>query len=91
MAMLPRRPSHTRLTRHQVPRGARADAESDQAIYLFKRVPVLHATYQVRLLAYVADQQGKRLVLRVPKDFEAGPSLRALMEETDGLIQVDRV
>jgi hypothetical protein len=72
---------------HPRPRGTRADAETSDGIYLIKNVSRLHATYQVRLLAYAARERGKRLVLVVPPScqFEAG--LRDLMESRPGLIE----
>ncbi len=77
-------------TRHQVPRGTRPDAEVGGKLYLLKKVPVLHATYQVRLLAYRAQQEGKLLVIRVPRVFEPGPSLRTLTGDHPGVIRVER-
>lgn len=79
-----------RYTRHQVTRGARADAEVGGKLYLLKKVPVLHATYQVRLLAFRAQQERKQLVLRVPKVFKPAPSLRDLMAELKGTISVEK-
>jgi hypothetical protein len=69
------------------PRGTRADAETSDGIYLIKNVSRLHATYQVRLLAYAARERGKRLVLVVPPSCQFEPALRALMESRPGLIQ----
>jgi len=48
------------------PRGARPDAETPESIHLIKNVANLRATYQVRLLAFLAAQRGKKLVLHVP-------------------------
>ena len=62
------------------PRGARADAETSDGIYLIKNVARLHATYQVRLLAFAARERGKQLVLVVPPPCQFEPELRALMD-----------
>ena len=43
-----------RYTRHQVPRGAKADAERDGALFLLKNVSSLRLTYQIRLLTFLA-------------------------------------
>lgn len=59
-------------------------------LYLLKKLAVLHATYQVRLLAFRARNESKQLVLRVPQTFKAGPSLRKLMAELDGVIRVEK-
>jgi hypothetical protein len=62
------------------PRGARADAETPDGIYLIKNVSRLHATYQVRLLAFAARDRGKQLVLVVPPSCQFERGLRELME-----------
>lgn len=77
-------------TRHQVARGSRPDAEDGSALYLLKKVPILHATYQVRLLAFRAQQHRKQLVIRVPPIFSAGPSLRDLMATVGNIIRVEK-
>lgn len=79
-----------RYTRHQVARGTRADAEAGNRWYLLKKVPVLHATYQVRLLAFRAQQENRQLVIRVPPAFKAGPSLRDLVRELKGVIRIEK-
>lgn len=76
-------------TKHQVARGSRPDAEKDGKLYLLKKVPMLHATYQVRLLAFRAQREGKHLVIRVPKGFSAGNSLRELMIELGRTIRIE--
>ena len=69
------------------PRGSRADAETSEGIYLIKNVSRLHATYQVKLLAFAARERGKRLVLVVPPSCHLEADLRQLMESRPGLIQ----
>ena len=73
------------------PRGTRPDAITRDAFYLLKRVPSLHATYQVRLLTYLALQQDKKLVIRVPLRFEPAPSLRAYMERFTSTIHIEHM
>jgi hypothetical protein len=68
------------------PRGSRADAETSDGIYLIKNVARLHATYQVRLLAFAARERGKRLVLVVPFACQFEPGLQELMESRPGLV-----
>ena len=80
-----------RYTAHQVARGARADATTPQADYLFKAAGVLHATYQVRLLAFMAASKGRRLIIQVPKHCRRGESLARLMKAHADLIRVERV
>ena len=80
-----------RYTRHQVPRGTLPDAETSGRIFLIKNVKLLRATYQIRLLAFKAEQSGKRLVLRVPKQCRLHKTLRELRRERPKLIQLERV
>ncbi len=72
-----------------IPRGARADAENAREILLAKKVSTLRATYQVRLLTYLAQRRGKRLVLLVPRGFSPEPSLRALITKTGAVIGIE--
>ena len=73
-------------TRHQVPRGARADSEKFNRLYLVKNVGVLRATYQIRLLTFRAVSEGLKLVLRVPKSCQFHSSLINLMKSTGAVI-----
>jgi hypothetical protein len=61
-------------------RGARPDAETSEKIYLIKQVPALRATYQVRLLSFLAAQRGKKLVLRVPPACQFDDALQELLQ-----------
>ena len=56
-----------RETKDGRPRAARYDAENDFGYYLFKSVSIIYPTYQIRLLAYLAFTENKRLVIRVPE------------------------
>jgi hypothetical protein len=69
------------------PRGSRADAETPDGIYLIKNVSRLHATYQVRLLAFAARERGKRLVLVVPRACQFEPELAELIRVRPGIIE----
>jgi hypothetical protein len=81
----------SRFTRHQVPRGTLPDAETHNRIYLIKNVSLLHATYQVRLLLYKAEQTGKKLVLRIPKACKLGRDLTELRREHAKSVVIERV
>ncbi len=80
-----------RYTRHQVARGARADAESGNIYYLFKNVSSLRLTYQIRLLVFFAQDHGRRLVIRVPSYCKPHPSLRAFQKEHSKTLQIERI
>lgn len=80
-----------RFTRHQVPRGSLPDAETHDRIYLLKNVSRLHATYQVRLLLYKAEQANKKLVLRIPKACKLARDLTELRSEHPKTLAVERV
>jgi len=71
----------------RTPRGSRPDAETPEKLYLIKAVPALRATYQVRLLAFRAAQEGKRLVLRVPRACRFDPYLQEMIRAFPGIIE----
>ena len=71
---------NSNTTRHQVARGARADAEAFNKMYLIKNVSTLRATYQIRLLAFKAVDSGTKLVLRVPYACEFDHTLNELIK-----------
>jgi hypothetical protein len=74
-------------TRRQVPRGTRPDAETIDTIYLIKNVSNLRATYQIRLLAFKAVKEHKKLAIRVPKPCRFGKSLKGLITITGKTIK----
>lgn len=65
-----------RRTRHQVPRAARPDAVKGGRWYLIKNLPVMRLTYQVRLLAFMAQQNSARLVIVLPATALLSPDMR---------------
>jgi len=69
-----------------VPRGTRADAEKFNRLYLVKNVSTLHATYQIRLLAFRAVSEGLKLVIKVPKACKYHSSLLDLIKKTGNVI-----
>lgn len=77
-------------TKHQIARGALPDAEVNGVMYLLKKVTTLRATYQVRLLAFRAQNEGTRMVIRVPSNFVTHHSLRAFMKENPQLIRIEK-
>ncbi len=79
-----------RQTSHQVARGSRADGETHDRLVLIKNVSEMRATYQVRLLAYRASQEGRKLVIDVPKDCRIHRSLRDLCKKLPRTIQISR-
>jgi hypothetical protein len=72
-------------------RGTRADAVRGNAYYLFKNVSGLRATYQTRLLAFLAQRDGGRLVIRLPAHAQIHQSLRNLLEQLPDAITIERV
>jgi hypothetical protein len=66
-----------RYTAHEVARGSRPDAVKGGVAYLFKNVSLLRLTYQVRLLTFLATEQGTRLVVVIPKSTKVSNELRA--------------
>jgi hypothetical protein len=80
-----------RYTPHQVPRGARPDAEMFNKIYLVKNVSFLRATYQIRLLAFKAVDTHKKLMLKVPRACKFDSSLKELIKMTGKIIQRENI
>ena len=71
-----------RFTKYQIPRAARADAETFNKIYLVKNVSFLRATYQIRLLTFKAVESGKKLILKVPQSCRLHATLKSLIKAT---------
>jgi hypothetical protein len=78
-------------TRHQVARGTRPDGERRGEYLLIKNVGTLRATYQIRLLVFLALQRGYRITLRVPNYFKPAPSLARLLKEHPGVVKIEKV
>lgn len=78
-------------TKHHVARGARADAERNDALVLLKNVSSLRLTYQIRLLAYRALQSGRQLFIRVPGQCKVHSTLRDFQKEHSKLLRIERV
>jgi hypothetical protein len=68
--------------RQQRPRGTRADAQGATDLILIKNVSVLRATYQIRLLAFMAMKEQKTLRLIVPATCWFDASLNELIQLT---------
>lgn len=79
-----------KYTRHQVPRGTRADAEAHDKLVLAKHVSSLRATYQIRLLAFRAVQERKKLVIMVPEHCAIHRTLRQLVNELPKTIRIEK-
>lgn len=77
-------------TRHQTPRGSKADAEVGDKLYLIKSVSGLRLTYQIRVLAFMAHERSKKLIVQLPKDAKVHESLRRFVRDSEGLIKIER-
>ncbi|HEX7888957.1 MAG TPA: hypothetical protein VF522_06305 [Ramlibacter sp.] len=80
----------TVYTKHQTPRGAKADAETADKVYLIKKVSELRLTYQIRMLAYMAQSRGKKLVIELPKEARVHDSLRDYVRDTGQVVEIER-
>jgi hypothetical protein len=80
----------TFYTKHQTPRGAKADAETTDMVYLIKKVSELRLTYQIRTLAYMAKMRGKKLVVQLPKEAKVHDSLRVYVRDMGQLVKIER-
>ena len=78
-------------TKHQTPRGARPDAEGRDVLYLFKNVSEMRLTYQIKLLAFMAQDKNKRLIIRLPASAKIHPTLRDYVREFGRIMKIERV
>lgn len=76
-----------KYTQYQVPRGSLPDAETLDKIYLIKNVSELRATYQIKLLAYRAAENNKKLIIKLPDTCKIHGSLKRLIKETGNIIK----
>lgn len=83
-------PVKLRYTRHQVPRGTRADGEAHDRLVLAKNVSMLRATYQIRLLTFRAVEERRKLVIMVPERCVVHPTLRQLVDELPKTIRIEK-
>jgi len=79
------------MSSNQVPRGTLADAESQDAMYLFKKTSTLRLTYQIRLLTYFAVKSQRTLVINVPRCCIIHESLQTLAEQFPQSLRIDKV
>lgn len=77
-------------TRHQTRRGARADADVGNKLYLIKNVSEMRLTYQIKVLAYLAHSQSKKLIVQLPQSAAIHASLRDFVRNSNGLVKIER-
>lgn len=80
-----------RHTKHQVARGSRPDAISGDEAYLIKAVSHLRLTYQIRLLTFLAAENGSRLTIRVPSECRTSADLASFLSDNRRHVRLDRV
>ncbi|QYG08028.1 hypothetical protein [Janthinobacterium sp. PAMC25594] len=78
-------------TKHQAVRGAKADAEVGDKVYLIKNVSQLRLTYQIKMLAYMAYERKLKLIIQLPKTAKIHDSLRNFVNGANGLIKIERM
>jgi hypothetical protein len=79
-----------RYTHHQVARGSRPDGQDRETAHLVKNVLELRLTYQVRLLTFLAQGSGKRLLISIPRSARISRDMRAFLEENKATVKVRR-
>ena len=77
-------------TKHQTPRGAKADAEVGDKVYLIKNVSQLRLTYQIKMLTYMVRTRNKKLIIQLPKAAKVHESLKVFVRSMNGLIKIER-
>jgi hypothetical protein len=71
---------HTDPQKQPTPRGTQADGIENGKIYLVKYASTLRATYQIKLLAFNAKENGMQLVLVVRRICRFHPALVELIK-----------
>jgi hypothetical protein len=79
-----------KYTKHQVARSSLPDAETSNKLILIKRCSELRATYQIKLLTYLAHQKQKKLVIELPKSAKIHKSLKEFRKQFSKLIKIER-
>jgi len=80
-----------RYTKHQVPRGTRADAERNGAMFLIKNVSTMRLTYQIRLLTLRAVETRRKLLIDVPAICKVHPMLREFVRQHSKFVRIEKV
>lgn len=78
-------------TKHQTLRGAKADAEVGDKIYLIKNSSSLRLTYQIRMLSYMAQTRKKKLIVQLPKAAKVHITLKEFVQSMGGLLKIEKV
>lgn len=78
-----------RYTAHQVARGTRPDAVKGSRWYLIKNASHLRLTYQIRLLTFMAETRGARVVILRPRASTLSKDLRRFVSQHHRLIAVE--
>ncbi len=76
----------SRTSNEPRPRGALADARDEQHLYLMKFPSVLRATYQIRLLTFMAMKQKKKLVVTISTHTKISDDLARLEAKAAGAL-----
>lgn len=77
-------------TKHQTVRGAKADAEVGDKVYLIKGASQLRLTYQIKMLTYMARTRNMKLIIQLPKAAKVHDSLKEFVRSMNGLIKIER-
>lgn len=79
-----------KYTKKQVARGTLPDAETYSEVILIKKCEVIYLTYQIKLLAYLACDKKKKLIIFTPKSTKIHNSLREFIRNNKKIIKIKR-
>lgn len=77
-------------TQHKTPRGSKPSWVDESSFGLIKACSELRATYQIRLLLFMAMRDQKQLVLQVPKKCKLRKDLKALKKQHSKILKINR-
>lgn len=66
------------------------DAGGGNKIYLIKNVGEMRLTYQIKMLAFMASEQSRKLIVQIPKQATIHASLREFVKNSEGRVKVER-
>jgi hypothetical protein len=71
----------------RIPRGVLPTFVTDESVILCKKNTSVRNTYEIRLLLYMAEKNGKNFVLKVPPGAKVDDDLRVHLQQHVGFVQ----
>ena len=79
-----------KYTIHQVPRTSMADAIVNNKFYLIKNCLELKATYQIKMLLFIAQNKKSKLILKIKKECVLSAELKELAKNNKLSFKIEK-